>query len=83
MELLLLLAISYLFGVEKTHGKYEKAGIKKPPAEPKGKWEPTRAPETFRNTPYNVAAKAHYGLLAGAHAAGGLRDGWRLSLIPI
>ncbi|MEU3050374.1 hypothetical protein ABZ705_28375, partial [Streptomyces sp. NPDC006984] len=77
MELLVLLAISYLFGVEKTHGKYEEAGIKKPPAKPKSKWEPSRAPDTFRNTPYSIAAKTHYGLLAGAHMAGGLRDGWR------
>nr|WP_138909693.1 hypothetical protein [Streptomyces chryseus] len=77
MELLVLLAISYLFGVEKTHGKYEQAGIKKPPAKPKDKWNPTWAPETFRNAPYNFAAKTHYGLLAGAHIAGGLRDGWR------
>lgn len=77
MELLILLAITYLVGVDNTHGKYEQAGIKKPPAKPKGKWAPTKAPDTFRNASYNAAAKAHYGLLAGAHWAGGLRDGWR------
>lgn len=77
MELLVLLAITYLFGVDNTHGKYEQAGIKKPPPKPKSKWSPTRAPDTFRNAAYNAAAKTHYGLLAGAHWAGGLRDGWR------
>ncbi|MCX4576828.1 hypothetical protein OHB41_27380 [Streptomyces sp. NBC_01571] len=77
MELLILLAITYLVGVDNTHGKYEQAGIKKPPPKPKAKWEPTRAPDTFRNASYNAAAKTHYGLLAGAHLAGGLRDGWR------
>ncbi|MFE2548496.1 hypothetical protein ACFXGI_08100 [Streptomyces sp. NPDC059355] len=77
MELLVLLAITYLVGVDNTHGKYEKAGIKKPPPTTKAKWSPTRAPDTFRNAAYNVSAKTHYGLLAGAHWAGGLRDGWR------
>lgn len=77
MELLILLAITYLVGVDNTHGKYEQAGIKKPPAKPKAKWAPTKTPDTFRNASYNAAAKAHYGLLAGAHWAGGLRDGWR------
>ncbi|WP_267887480.1 hypothetical protein [Streptomyces sp. XY332] len=77
MEILVLLAISYLVGVNNTHDTYEKAGIKKPPPKPKSKWSPTRAPDTFRNGAYNAAAKAHYGLLAGAHFAGGLRDGWR------
>ncbi|MER7955164.1 hypothetical protein [Streptomyces sp. NPDC096030] len=77
MDLLILLAISYLIGVDNTHGKYEQAGIKKPPPNPKTTWQPTKAPGTFRNASYNAAAKAHYGLLAGAHWAGGLRDGWR------
>ncbi|MFF3426414.1 hypothetical protein [Streptomyces sp. NPDC002602] len=77
MELLILLAITYLVGVDNTHGKYEQAGIKKPPPKPKAKWAPTKAPDTFRNASYNAAAKAHYGLIAGAHLAGGLRDGWR------
>ncbi|MFI5805660.1 hypothetical protein [Streptomyces sp. NPDC051561] len=77
MELLLLLAISYVFGVENTHTKYGQAGIEKPPSPPKEKWSPGKAPETFRTAPYNAAAKAHYGLLAGANWAGGLRDGWR------
>ncbi|MFD5510759.1 hypothetical protein ACFWIB_23725 [Streptomyces sp. NPDC127051] len=77
MELLILLAITYLTGVDNTHDKYEKAGIKKPPPKSKSKWEPTRSPDTFRNASYNAAAKTHYGLLAGAHWAGGLRDGWR------
>lgn len=77
MELLVLLAISYLVGVDNTHGKYEKAGIQKPPQKTQAKWSPSKAPDTFRNASYNAAAKAHYGLLAGAHWAGGLRDGWR------
>ncbi|MGW6569927.1 hypothetical protein ACWF79_31665, partial [Streptomyces sp. NPDC054975] len=77
MDLLILLAISYLIGVDNTHGKYEQAGIKKPPPKPKTKWQPTKAPDTFRNSSYNAAARAHYGLLAGAHWAGGLREGWR------
>lgn len=77
MELLVLLAISYLVGVDNTHGKYEKAGIQKPPSKTQAKWSPSKAPDTFRNASYNAAAKAHYGLLAGAHWAGGLRDGWR------
>lgn len=77
MELLILLAITYLVGVDNTHGKYKDAGIKKPPPKAKAKWSPTKAPDTFRNASYNAAAKAHYGLLAGAHMAGGLRDGWR------
>ncbi|MFF4433037.1 hypothetical protein ACFYZ4_28255 [Streptomyces sp. NPDC001513] len=77
MELLILLAITYLVGVDNTHDTYERAGIKKPPLKPKGKWAPAKAPDTFRNASYNAAAKTHYGLLAGAHWAGGLRDGWR------
>ncbi len=77
MELLLLLAISYLVGVDNTHGKYEIAGIKKPPPKTQDKWSPAKSPDAFRNASYNAAAKAHYGLLAGAHWAGGLRDGWR------
>ncbi|MCZ4086518.1 hypothetical protein, partial [Streptomyces antarcticus] len=65
MELLILLAITYLVGVDNTHDKYEQAGIKKPPPKPKDKWAPKKTPDTFRNSSYNAAAKTHYGLLRG------------------